>query len=257
MATPPRLKRLFPEDFEGVGEPVRRALATLAPFTSDVTDALYGGLTFENMAALVHEFSVLMPDWWTAPTFYSPWDNYAAGTYLPTGFMKDAGGRVHLRGMVAGGVYGNPVFKLPVGFRPAYRSVHPVTQRNKGADHPGQVLVYPNGNVLPPDTFANQTAVTSQYLSLDGVSFESADPTPALPGEPFPLLVDVRSLPGRPANLWALSCRDITDRGTPAPLPVVTWEVATVSGNPVVKITNLQGLAPNRKYRVRVVVLAA
>jgi hypothetical protein len=55
---------------------------------------------------------------WTAPTLLGAWTNYGS-PYPPGGYRKDAGGFVHLRGLVTGGS-GN-IFLLPAGYRPAYQ----------------------------------------------------------------------------------------------------------------------------------------
>lgn len=51
------------------------------------------------------------------PAFENSWANFAGGHQV-AGFYKDAFGRVHLQGLVAGGTIPATIFTLPEGYRP-------------------------------------------------------------------------------------------------------------------------------------------
>lgn len=55
---------------------------------------------------------------WTDATMQNSWHNFDSAGYSAPGFRKDGSGVVHLRGFVGGGTTGQPIFTLPVGYRP-------------------------------------------------------------------------------------------------------------------------------------------
>lgn len=98
------------------------------------------------------------------PAFEHGWSN-AVGVpaYVPAGFYKDPWGRVWLQGAIAPGTYGQSVFTLPDGYRPA-RIVLGLARSN-GVDSAVLLTVGTNGAVsINGDQSGN-------ILSLDGASF--------------------------------------------------------------------------------------
>jgi hypothetical protein len=100
-----------------------------------------------------------IPQAWTAPAFLNGWGNFGSG-YAPAGYRK-IGDIVSLRGLVSGGTVGQPVFVLPVGFRPAHNNIFAVD----GYNHIHCTLdINVNGNT----TFGNGS---NTHISMSGVSF--------------------------------------------------------------------------------------
>lgn len=101
---------------------------------------------------------------WTAPTLLNGWVNYGAG-FNDAGYMKDAHGFVHLKGLIKNGVTTRPttLFTLPSGYRPSNECIC-TTSSN---DLYGQARVEPDGDV----TFHVGSNV---WFSLDGISFKAA-----------------------------------------------------------------------------------
>ncbi|MGH7580090.1 MAG: glycosyl hydrolase family 28-related protein [Gemmatimonadales bacterium] len=101
---------------------------------------------------------------WQAPVLEAPWTN-TGGDTTPAGFMRDAEGRVRLRGRLTrtagkGGKRGQPlvVFTLPVEYRPRYRHRFPVLSQGKL----GILEIEPGGRVV--------LVKGGQHdLSLDGI----------------------------------------------------------------------------------------
>lgn len=93
------------------------------------------------------------------PAFLNSWTNYTDG-YNQCAFMKDAGGFVHLRGLVKNGTSGI-IFQLPVGYRPAYQCLCAV-QTNPNTI--GRCDVTTGGNVT-------MAVGSNGWFSLDTVIF--------------------------------------------------------------------------------------
>ena len=96
---------------------------------------------------------------WTAPTLVNGWANFGGG-FNSAGYYK-RGGRVYLRGMIAGGTVGMEAFVLPTGFRPPARELHTAISNNAL----GRVDVLASGNVQI------STIASNVFISLDGISF--------------------------------------------------------------------------------------
>jgi len=99
------------------------------------------------------------------PTLQNSWTNFGFGT-APAGFYKDGLGRVHLRGMIAGGTtaFGTVLFRLPADCRPAQNVYLATLSNNAGALQSAAVIVEADGDV----TIAN---AANTYLTLSGLSF--------------------------------------------------------------------------------------
>lgn len=101
-----------------------------------------------------------------APAFQDSWANYGSG-YSGARFWKDAGGVVHLAGLVTAGT-GPVVFALPAGYRPTSPSITVPCAIYGGS--PAQVFngmnVFSNGLVGP-------YAGTAGTYWLDGITFST------------------------------------------------------------------------------------
>ena len=257
MAEIPKLKRLTLEDFADLSPEVRqgleRFLFTLNPFLSDVSGALDRGLTFSaNSAAVVREVEVTMPDPWEPLALLNGVTAWSAATHgVPA--CRKVGDRIVLSGLLrhnsSGGVA--DLASLPMGFEPASTVSGLATVVNNSW---AALDVVPANRTIR--LVAGGSMATSSPIGLQGLSFRVADPRPPVKA-PFPLLVNVESLPGAASGCWALRCLDITDRQiAPGPTPTVSWEGATVANRPMVKLLDFGGLHPGRKYRVTVLVTA-
>ncbi len=213
----------------------------LNPFLTDVGNLLTA-LTFGNMPNVDKTLAFTVPALLQEPAALA-----GAWTALTTvGYYKDAG-RVWLQGILTGGTYGaTPIFTLPAAYWPAETQTLSAAQSSL-FEPAGRIAVSVDGEVVAPTITAVQSGV-STYLSLDGLSFPSSDPSLVSPGSPFPFLISTNTLGGPAKSLLILSCQDVTS-GSPvaAPYPGVAW--VPVTGG--VQITQLVGLLPGRRYKVR------
>jgi hypothetical protein len=112
-----------------------------------------------------------------APTFSEAtltngWVNYDNG-YAPAGYMRDASGFIHLRGLIKDGAFcpstNDPdcvLFVLPNGYRPEYRAIFAQENHGNGSD---RVDVKSNGEVV-----ITSPSVSDGWLSLEGIVFAVA-----------------------------------------------------------------------------------
>jgi hypothetical protein len=98
---------------------------------------------------------------WTAPTLTNSWVDYGSGLST-TGYYKDKNNIVHLRGVVKSGTVGQPIFTLPVGFRPAFTLIVPCVSNGVL----GVASVGADGTVNP-------SSGSNVYFSIDGIQFEA------------------------------------------------------------------------------------
>jgi hypothetical protein len=118
----------------------------------------YGGgsvATFTSAGQLVQPA-------WIAPTLINSWTNFGGGNPA-AGYMKDALGFVHLRGMVGSGTVGAAILTLPVGYRPALSSARFAAVSNAvfgyvSIDNAGNVVLQTGSNV---------------WVQLDGITFDT------------------------------------------------------------------------------------
>lgn len=129
----------------------------LAKVVSNAT-AITGIVDLRNLTPLVGTTPA-----WITPTLAGAWTNYGAPFGTP-GYMKDALGFVHLKGLVKSGAVGSTIFTLPAGYRPA------------------EQLIFAglgDGAVVRVDVLANGVvqyglgAATSTYTSLQNIYFKA------------------------------------------------------------------------------------
>lgn len=101
---------------------------------------------------------------WTAPTLLNGWVNYGAG-FNDAGYMKDAHGFVHLKGLLKDGTTTKltPFFNLPAGFRPAAQHIFAASS----FEAYGEVRVEADGDV-------SFLVGSAGWICLDSISFKAA-----------------------------------------------------------------------------------
>lgn len=124
--------------------------------------ALYNTL-LETGAAVNAILDGLQAVGWAAPTLINSWEHYG-GPYSQPGYLKDASGFVHLRGVVKSGAAA-PIFYLPTGFRPEYYSSFAGMSTG---DIACRIDVSSDGTVLWTGGGGNG------FISIDGISFKAA-----------------------------------------------------------------------------------
>lgn len=104
---------------------------------------------------------------WIAPTFTNSWGNYGGG-FNTAGYVKDAMGFVHLRGLVSSGSVA-AMFTLPSGYRPASACIF-VCPCNHTASPPGNARVDVSaGGAVSLVSYAASS--NNAWVSLDGITF--------------------------------------------------------------------------------------
>ena len=93
--------------------------------------------------------------------FQNGWTNYGGG-YNLAGFLLDANGFIHLRGLIKSGTIGQAAFTIPPGFRPEYDQLFG-TVSNSAI---GRVDVTRAGLVIP-------SVGSNAWISLDGLIFRA------------------------------------------------------------------------------------
>jgi len=105
----------------------------------------------------------IVDETWIAPTFTNNWVNYSA-TFNDCGYMKDAMGFVHLRGLVKNGTDGSSIFTLPVGYRPIRAELLVCASE----DHYGRLDIATTGTVAP-----SAASTAPGWVCLDGITFKA------------------------------------------------------------------------------------
>lgn len=98
------------------------------------------------------------------PGFEGSWTNYG-GSFATVGFMRDASGVVHLKGLAKGGASGEAMFYLPEGYRPEATRLFDIIRNNQVV---GRIDVTADGTVWV-------NSGSSGWTSLEGISFVVAD----------------------------------------------------------------------------------
>ncbi len=239
MARAPQARQLDPREFP---PEQRKLVEALSSVVTDVGNLFAKGITFDGIRGLSADLQIAAPPNPSPAEFAGNWTAFSPVSYQRTG------NRVFLDGIVYGGTYGaTPIFTLPLGFHPAQTQVLYAVQSSLFTPA-GLLEISTTGEVVAPTVTSVQSG-TSAYLSLAGLSFETAD-APVSPGAPFPLLVKT---PFKPQEAFVTGCWDSV--GDPAPLPVLTWGVVLSGTELVLSVLALDGLIPESKYTVRLAVL--
>jgi len=114
----------------------------------------------------------LQQEGWQTPTLQNGWVNYG-NTFNNAAYFKDSLGIVHLRGLVRGG--SGTIFTLPEGYRPSGRELHGVSTDPNVA---GRIDILTDGQVY-------KESGSSNWISLDGITFMARGPRLVSPRPPF------------------------------------------------------------------------
>lgn len=243
MAAPKKFA-LNREDLPDAPEWTEQLLAPLNLALGESTQALNRGLTFQdNFESELKEFTFVAPgprwidvlpatDPGNGAKFQNGWSNLLAST-RPVGYRIHYGGRVETRGVATGGTIGLAIFTLPVGFRPDYQELFPA---DANSAH-GRCQIGTGGEVL--------AAVGSNvYFSLSGIYFDAAAPCafPAIPtGWPQTFSTTLPTV----SDVQVVSCTCLENTGSGSSgWPQFEWERSDQG----IKIKNVTGLVPGRKY---------
>ena len=119
--------------------------------------------------------------WWqvgapSLPGFGSGWSNAPGLGAAPVGYFKDTDSLVWFRGVVrrSGSAWAQPVFTLPVGYRPSHPALIQQLSLSSAQGQPlyGGIRVLPDGRLLAPNEGAD--AASTRYISLSGFHFRAA-----------------------------------------------------------------------------------
>lgn len=227
------------------GQDIERLFRGLNSFGASAGQALASGLTFtDNMQAFVKEITVEPGS--SAVTLASVGLWTVSSTALLA--RKGRDGRVHIEGFCNrnAAVSGSTVCVLPAGYLPRQQRSFPAS-----ADAaPCRIIVQTNGNV---DAIWGANVPT--VAGLDGVIFTSADERPGPhPGYPVTFSNELAGK-SKPVGCWVWQATDLTDqRKAPVCAGPVAWELSSKGDQIVVR--DIANLTPERKYRVRLVVVA-
>jgi hypothetical protein len=225
------------------GQDIERLFRGLNSFGSSAGQALASGLTFtDNMQAFVKEFDVTMATDAHTLTATAPY----TGTVT---YRKDREGIVHLSGLITlnAAATGAALCTLPTGFVPS--AAQNITATPFGAWAVVTVAVSTAGAV----TLNWPAGPTAIYL--DGATFPASDRRPDI-NSGFPVnFTNELAGKAKPVGCWVWSATDTTDkRSVPVCAGPVAWELSSKGDQIVVR--DIANLSPERKYRVRVVVVA-
>lgn len=84
---------------------------------------------------------------WIAPTLLNGWANFNVTTHLSAGYILN-NGYVTIQGIVKSGAIGQPILKLPTGYRPKLSLVFATVASSSGSLVPAQLTVSANGDVI-------------------------------------------------------------------------------------------------------------
>lgn len=132
------------------------------------------------------------------PAFAGGWINYGSG-YPVAAFKKYPDGRVRLQGLVKNGTNGQPIFTLPVGYRPLSPGDAQLIFSTVAVSAFGEIRIGSDGLVVVQ-------AGANGFVSLDGIEFDTGKTTwPSGPkGDPGPagttgaIIPVVTALPSSP-----------------------------------------------------------
>lgn len=257
MATPPKLRRVTVEDLTNLEPEVRKGISKLLnvlnPFLTSVTSALDRRLTFfENSAAVIKELEFTMPVTSASMTLTgygtSEWSNPAASL-----IARRTGNMVRLQGLLTHRStnltgFTTPIFKIPTGFIPERTFIDSCSYNYKPASMDIAALT---GIVY----LAEATDTTpSSHIDIS-TTYSTKDDLPVHPA-PFPLFVDVSSLPFKPTICEVLKIEDLNSKAGICHKPDLAWNVENVQGKNTVKIKRADGLIDGHKYKMTVICTA-
>jgi len=149
--------------FGGMSSRVSR-LETNEPPVQDTTSEINDSATTLTNTWSASKINGLIPVGdanWTAPTFQNSWVNYG-DIYETAGYIKDALGFVHIRGLVKSGTANTTIFTLPVGYRPNKSEIFTVMANQAIC----RLEVSANGTVA-------HSVGTNAWVSLAGITFKA------------------------------------------------------------------------------------
>lgn len=257
MAAPPKLRRVTIEDLSSLETEVRKGVSKLLnvlnPFLTSVTSALDHRLTFfENSAAVIKELEFTMPRTSMSMTLTgygtSEWTTSSAALVA-----RRTGNIVRLQGLLkhrSSSLTGftTPIFKIPKGFIPERTFVEACCYNYKPASLD---IASTTGLVY----LAEATDTTpSSHIDVSTV-YPTSDDLPEF-AAPFPLLIDVSSLPFKPTICQVIKIEDLTSKTGLSNKPDLVWGVENVTGKNTVKIKRAEGLIDGHKYKMTVMCTA-
>jgi len=218
---------------------------TLNDLAGPTHQALSGGLTFaDNFRAEWHTTEPLyVPDDWVPLVLEPTWVNVV--DWAPASIRKAADGQVRTRGLVLSATAApTAVSQVPAAYLPEYTN----SNVTRGDSLLAAVVVYTTGELR----FAAGAA--TGFLSLDGISWMAADRSPIPPAcFPYDFATAFQSEPE------AVICTGYAEHEPTyrprAALGAVDWELVTVAGKPHIRVNNVPGLIPGRKYRLTFLVV--
>jgi hypothetical protein len=219
-------------------------IRNLNRFGGGVGGALGKGLTLgENSAVQIADITVEPKDDWRLATYQNAWVTYAPDAAFPAQYVKLEHGTVWMRGRITGGATGTVAFTLPADYAPD-RAVY-LTAMTSGIAS-AQVTVATSGTVTVAYLLA------PAWIAIDAVRFLAADRHPEL-NPAFPMKVALKLPQGRKViGCTALNSRDTTTR-EPTHSGNPLWVDWHETGGQLV-IENISGLAPSRKYAVKLLI---
>lgn len=242
MASPPRTRNLRLEDVAEAETLVKNLNQALHP----TARALDRGLTFEdNFRAQWHTSPVLyVPEDWRSASLQGAW--VASSSTLAPKYRR-ADGEVELAGRCSGGASASHVLTLPSEYRPAVTH----TQAVASGDAYGQVTIAADTGKVTADVVG-----AGGWFSLQGVRFLAADraPLPVLQA-PYDFTCEFKTAPKEVALVRVEP--DTADGRAYFPAVTLNWTFMFVSGAPTIRILDVPGLVPGRRYVLTFRVVAA
>lgn len=217
-------------------------LENLNQFMRETSSLLNGrALVKENLTAQLFQFDVTVPADWVTASLQSSWVAMPAPDAAPA-YTKDPLGRVQIRGVAKLGTLASPAFNLPAAYRPEF--AHNFAAIANGAA--AYMTVGNNGDVTPVSGSNAWFDVTCSFIAVDR--------SPVVPSC-FPVLLRYTqsSLPVGVVPWLVLDKAAVKSRNRVVGLD---WEYASKSDGGYIKINNMPGLLPGKKYAVTLMAFA-
>jgi hypothetical protein len=228
------------------GQDIERLFRSLNGFGASANQALKSGLTFtDNMQAFVKEIEFYLDSEGEVLTLTSPWTAQDTNCKV----WKADGGVVQLEGRVTRntGTSGSAVCTLSTIYWP-HRALYFATAASTALS--AEIDVSAAGVVS-----ASWAGTAPTWISLDGAVFNAIDHRPkSNPGMPITFTNELAGK-AKPLGCWVWQAWDETDkRNAPVTAGPVAWELSSKGDQIVVR--DIANLAHERKYKVRLVVVA-